>query len=52
MFIDLDLNDQTTAKFQLETVIKFENTASASLAEYYLGKTSYDNNDNVNAEKP
>ena len=50
--LTLDLNDQTTAKFQLETVInEYENTASASLAEYYLGKMSYDNNDNVNAEK-
>ena len=50
--LTLDLNDQTTAKFQLETVInEYENTTSASLAEYYLGKMSYDNNDNVNAEK-
>ena len=50
--ITMDLNDQTTAKFQLETVInEYENTTSASLAEYYLGKMSYDNNDNVNAEK-
>ena len=50
--LTLDLNDQTTAKFQLETVInEYENTASASLAEYYLGKMSYDNNDNVNAER-
>ena len=50
--LTLDLNDQTTAKFQLETVInEYENTTSASLAEYYLGKISYDNNDNVNAEK-
>ena len=48
----LDLNDQTTAKFQLETVInEYENTTSASLAEYYLGKMSYDNNDYFNAEK-
>ena len=37
--LTLDLNDQTTAKFQLETVInEYENTTSASLAEYYLGK--------------
>ena len=50
--LTLDLNDQTTAQFQLETVInKYENTASASLAEYYLGKISYDDNDIVNAEK-
>ena len=50
--LTLDLNDQTTAKFQFETVInEYENTTSASLAEYYLGKMSYDNNDNVNAEK-
>ena len=50
--LTLDLNDQTTAQFQLETVInEYENTTSASLAEYYLGKMSYDNNDNVNAEK-
>ena len=50
--LTLDLNDPTTAKFQLETVInEYENTTSASLAEYYLGKMSYDNNDNVNAEK-
>ena len=50
--LTLDLNDQTTAKFQLETVInEYENTTSASLAEYYLGKMSYDNSDNVNAEK-
>ena len=50
--LTLDLNDQTTAKFQLETVInEYENTTSASLAEYYLGKMSYDNKDNVNAEK-
>ena len=50
--LTLDLNDQTTAKFQLETVInEYENTASASLAEYYLGKMSYDNNDIINAEK-
>ena len=48
--LTLDLDDQTTAKFQLETVInEYENTTSASLAEYYLGKMSYDNNDNVNA---
>jgi len=50
--LTLDLNDQTTAQFQLETVInEYENTASASLAEYYLGKISYDDNDIVNAEK-
>ena len=50
--LTLDLSDQTTAKFQFETVINaYENTPSASLAEYYLGKMSYDNNDNVNAEK-
>ena len=50
--LTLDLNDQTTAKFQLETVInEYENTTSASLAEYYLGKMSYDDNDIVNAEK-
>ena len=50
--LTLDLDDQTTAKFQLETVInEYENTTSASLAEYYLGKMSYDNNDNVNAER-
>ena len=46
------MNDQTTATFQLETVInEYENTSSASLAEYYLGKMSYDNNDMINAEK-
>ena len=50
--LNLDLSDQTTAKFQLETVIdEYGNTTSASLAEYYLGKMSYDNNDNANAEK-
>ena len=50
--LTMDLNDQTTAKFQLETVINdYENTTSAFLAEYYLGKMSYDNNDYVNAEK-
>ena len=50
--LTLDLSDQTTAKFQLETVINdYENTPSAFLAEYYLGKMSYDNNDNFNAEK-
>ena len=50
--LTLDINDQTTAQFQLETVInEYENTASASLAEYYLGKMSYDNNDTFNAEK-
>ena len=50
--LTMDLNDPTTAKFQLETVInEYENTTSAYLAEYYLGKMSYDNNDNVNAEK-
>ena len=50
--ITMDLNDPITAKFQLETVInEYENTTSASLAEYYLGKMSYDNSDNVNAEK-
>tara|TARA_A100001011_G_scaffold366826_1_gene419697 strand:+ start:420 stop:1094 length:675 start_codon:yes stop_codon:yes gene_type:complete len=50
--LTLDLNDQTTAKFQLETVVnEYENTTSASIAEYYLGKMSYDNNDNVNAER-
>ena len=50
--LTLDLNDQTTAQFQFETVInEFENTVSASLAEYYLGKMSYDKNDINNAEK-
>jgi len=50
--LTLDLSDTTTAKFQFETVInEYKNTPSASLAEYYLGKMSYDNNDNVNAEK-
>ena len=50
--LTLDLNDQTTAQFQLETVInEYENTTSASLAEYYLGKMSYDNNEFFNAEK-
>tara|TARA_B100000161_G_C33384593_1_gene339353 strand:+ start:13 stop:687 length:675 start_codon:yes stop_codon:yes gene_type:complete len=50
--LTMDLNDPTTAKFQLETVInEYENTTSASLAKYYLGKMSYDNSDNVNAEK-
>ena len=50
--LTLDLNDPTTAKFQLETVInEYKNTTSASLAEYYLGKMSYDDNDIVNAEK-
>ena len=50
--LTLDLSDLTTAKFQLETVInEFDNTTSASLAEYYLGKMSYDNNDIGNAEK-
>ncbi len=50
--LTMDLNDPITAKFQLETVInEYENTTSASLAKYYLGKMSYDNSDNVNAEK-
>ena len=50
--LTLDLSDPTTAKFQLETVInEYKNTTSASLAEYYLGKMSYDDNDIVNAEK-
>ena len=41
--LTLDFNDKTTAQFQLETVIKeYDNTLSASLAEYYLGKMSYD----------
>ena len=50
--LTLESNDQTTAKFQLETVVNdYENTTSASLAEYYLGKMSYDNNDNISAER-
>ena len=50
--LTLDLSDPTTAKFQLETVInEYKNTTSSSLAEYYLGKMSYDDNDIVNAEK-
>ena len=41
--LTLDFNDKTTAQFQLETVIKeYDNTLSASLAKYYLGKMSYD----------
>ena len=41
--LTLDFNDRTTAQFQLETVIKeYDNTLSASLAKYYLGKMSYD----------
>ena len=43
--LTLDMNDQTTAQFQLENVVnEYSNTVSASLAEYYLGKMSYDSN--------
>ena len=48
--LTLDMNDQTTAQFQLETVVnEYSNTVSASLAEYYLGKMSYDLNNLVEA---
>ena len=48
--LTLDMNDQTTAQFQLETVVnEYSNTVSASLAEYYLGKMSYDSNNLVEA---
>ena len=41
--LTLDRKDMTTAQFQLETVLNdYENTPSASVAEYYLGKISYD----------
>ena len=48
--LTLDMNDQTTAQFQLENVVnEYSNTVSASLAEYYLGKMSYDSNNLVEA---
>ena len=41
--LTMDFSDKTTAQFQLETVVKdYDNTVSASLAEYYLGKMSYE----------
>ncbi len=41
--ITLGTEDVTTAKFQLETVINdYENTPSASIAAYYLGKMNFD----------
>lgn len=48
--LTFDINDQTTAQFQLENIVnEYSNTVSASLAEYYLGKMSYDSNNLVDA---
>ena len=41
--LTLDRKDMTTAEFQLQTVLnEYDDTPSASVAEYYLGKMNYD----------
>ncbi len=41
--LTLDRKDMTTAEFQLQTVLnEYDNTPSASVAQYYLGKMNYD----------
>jgi len=48
--LTLDRDDFTTAQFQLETVInEYVNTPSASVAEFYLGKMSYNADDKEEA---
>ena len=48
--LTLDRDDLTTAQFQLETVInEYDNTPSASVAEFYLGKMSYNADDKEEA---
>jgi len=48
--LTLDRDDLTTAQFQLETVLnEYDNTPSASVAEFYLGKMSYNADDKEEA---
>jgi len=50
--ISIDKGDYSTASFQLENIINdFESTSSADLANYYLGKQKFDNNELDMAQK-
>ena len=50
--ISIDKGDYSTASFQLENIINdFESTSSADLANYYLGKSKFDNNELELAQK-